>query len=299
MHTALGRLYALIETNPETPPDAVDPQQVREYALTMTARAAHYVLEPRLLALVDHEQSIMQSVNALIEAGIHDLPFDPILIEFARDDASIDMHCACWVRLQTTPLYPLNRYDEGSEPPEGSVYAYPLQLVRFGGKLDSEFLISLDPASPMFVTFDPRRDTPYKVVVPIVADDEEDTNSKNKLGHDIVNAMAAAMLMLNTRGVAREVVSTGQMNKVRAKTGKRPIGEYTTLKIGVIYDRHGREHVATGRHMPVHWRAGHVRQQPYGTGLTKIKQIYIQPCLVNFDPADGKTAPLPKHFVTV
>lgn len=104
--------------------------------------------------------------------------------------------------------------------------------------------------------------------------------------NDINYTLQSCMLLLNTKGVAQEVVAAPEkLNRSRTKSGKAPIPSCTVVRIGKVYDRSGNEvSNPTGRHMPIHWRAGHTRQQHYGAGNQKIKQVYIKPVLVNYDP---------------
>jgi hypothetical protein len=111
--------------------------------------------------------------------------------------------------------------------------------------------------------------------------------------------MAMAMLLLNNRSVAKRRIDTTAMNRARMKNNKLPIPDYTVLRIGTIYDRHGREvSNPTGRHMPVHWRIAHVRNQPFGPGRKQTRPILIPAVLVNFDSDTVvEEVPLPKHEV--
>jgi hypothetical protein len=44
--------------------------------------------------------------------------------------------------------------------------------------------------------------------------------------------------------------------------------------------------VPTGKHVRPHWRRGHWRSQPFGSGLGSRKLIWIRPCMVNPDVED-------------
>ncbi len=72
------------------------------------------------------------------------------------------------------------------------------------------------------------------------------------------------------------------------------------LRIGTVIDHLGRETSwSSGRHMPLHMRAGHVRHQACGKGRTDRRLVYIPPTLVNFRPGDEtKPVPQPKRVLT-
>lgn len=115
-------------------------------------------------------------------------------------------------------------------------------------------------------------------------------------GSAITLAVAMALLLLNTRGIERDVISPERLNKARRATGKPPIPSHTVLRIGTVYDRDGRE-VGDGhrRAMRVHMRAGHARNQACGPNRVDRHVVYIPPVLVNYRPGDE--VPVPQRVV--
>ncbi len=108
---------------------------------------------------------------------------------------------------------------------------------------------------------------------------------------EAVLAVSIALLMLNTRGIDKEHIEPIKLNRQRLKSGKAAIPGHTLVHIGSIYDRDGNRTGATGRHMPVHLRAGHTRWQAHGERMSERKLVFIQPVLVNYHPGDEVKAP--------
>lgn len=103
-------------------------------------------------------------------------------------------------------------------------------------------------------------------------------------GHAIALAVAMALLLLNTRGVARDVIDTSRLNKARALHGKPRIPAHTLLRVGTVYDQSDRPVAMAGgrKSMRVHWRQGHARSQAHGPGRSDRRVVYIWPVLVNY-----------------
>lgn len=99
-------------------------------------------------------------------------------------------------------------------------------------------------------------------------------------------AVAMALLLINTRGISKDVVECGRLNKARVARGQPAIPAYSLLRIGTVYDSDGKG-VASGgtRCVAPHLRSGHARQQPYGEGRTLRRYQWIPPVIVNFDPS--------------
>ena len=309
-HTALGwikdRLHYndLAQINPEGP--ILPEGKARGILETfLSDDIAHYVISPEILALADND-AVRDSVRAMVKADIRNLPFDPILIEFrhTKDEHHGGIH---FVRLQSKPIaQPSDGINKitGKLVPEKErhdIYAYPLVFVDYLQKAFPVF--SVLPEDPIRIDFTPEGETAFLAQFHSPDENDQGVDAKIKfmLGSAAVRGMLIAMLMLNTKGVDKVRVDTGKLNKARAKSGKLHIHPYTVVKIGTLYDREGRAHSVSGsgKYMPVHWRAGHVRNQPWGPGRKQTKLIYIEPCLVNYKPETGIAPPVPKHEVTL
>lgn len=113
--------------------------------------------------------------------------------------------------------------------------------------------------------------------------------------------ITAALILLNTKGMAKRVVPVEpKLNKRRAKNGKTPIPAYTYINIGTVYDRSGnaidRTTEAGKRASPrVHLRRAHNRNVRVGKGRTGFRLMHFPAVLVNFDPRTGE-APQQKRY---
>jgi hypothetical protein len=128
-----------------------------------------------------------------------------------------------------------------------------------------------------------------------------DRFSDESEGRAIGLAASIALLMLNIRGVDKQMIEPEALNRARQKRGKTRIPSHTVLRIGTIFDRSGRGSVpgVEGRHMPVHMRAGHVRMQACGEGFADRKAVFIPPVLVNYRPDLDARPRLPERVVAL
>lgn len=290
MHTALAKVLGILADSEPT-----EPKVSLAVSAVLSAPAAHFVADETITHLIGFD-SIQKGFLAMAHAEVLALPFDPILIEF-KDPTRPGWN---FVRLGSKPVCPPDSsFDIGYD-----IYAYPVSVVpdTRPSNLGGFIMATVAPDDPVVVDLGKAgADIPYTVHVSRHKD--PDTNkAKEQLGIDVAEAMSIAFLMLNTKGIDKVHVDTGKFNKARLKHGKVPLRPYSVLRIGTIYDRQGNAHSVTGsgRHMPVHWRCGHVRQQRYGKGLTESRQIFIPPCLVNYDPAlSPDKVPLPHKEVTL
>jgi hypothetical protein len=104
-----------------------------------------------------------------------------------------------------------------------------------------------------------------------------------------------ALLMLNTKGIDKEVVVVSEsLNKKRVQRGKPRIPTHSVVRIGTIYRRDGtaikNENGRGGWHMPMHWRCGYARIQHFGKNREETKTVYIPPCIVNYKPEEDAPA---------
>jgi hypothetical protein len=115
-------------------------------------------------------------------------------------------------------------------------------------------------------------------------------------------ATALALLLLNTRGITKEIIEPQRLNKARVASGKKAIPRHTVLRIGTVYAR-GEPHESTGsahhRGMPVHLRAAHARDQAYGENWSLRRIIIIPPVLVKGDPDDATAPRTPQRLIRV
>lgn len=220
--------------------------------LQRCAELPHFVIDESLLALLERSD-VRSSILAMKEAGIARLPFPEMLLELDSGSAR------AFVLLEEYQ----DRFRAGMAMlhPAGAVEIDPDQIdISIGSEA---------------VTVDaPAR------------------RSHESWLRTVGLCVGIAMLMLNIQGVDRETIQTDRLNRQRAAKGKPRIPTHSVMRIGHVYDSSGRAHsVGAGRHMPVHFRAGHARRQHYGPGNAEVKIVYIPPTLVNFRPGVEITQP--------
>lgn len=106
------------------------------------------------------------------------------------------------------------------------------------------------------------------------------------------------LLLVHTRGVAKDVSTPdARLNRSRTTAGRAPIPAHTILRIGHAYNRSGvKTGVTRETSKEVRMVRGHAKNQAHGPAHSLRKLIFIEPYLVNYDPASGP-APTPVYEV--
>lgn len=248
--------------------------------------AASYVIDHAVLELLTRAD-VGKSIAAVIEAGIARLPVSPMLIEFSPMQGYTD-----FVLLEEDPVEKPDQLATslnvwvGVMYPDNSAIIYDYSLPYGIGK-DTLTI----PDIQMTYTF-----AELANLTPAKKNEIESTDAqvKNFIQSGII-ALELAFLMLNTKGIEKQVIEVPNLNKARIRKGRTPIQRHSIIHIGTIYRRDGSairgDFGATGRHMPMHLRQAHTRRQHYGPredGNTKL--IFVPACIVNFVP-DENLAP--------
>lgn len=234
--------------------------------------AASFVIDSDVLELVKREDC-WKSIKALIEADMVRLPYSPMVIEYEISGKShefcylyekIDHATGATLVVGRPILMELER--ETAAVAEHEIHA---KVVDKEIKVDGG--VYNDKKSPLHSLF----------------------------LHCFAVSMHLALLMLNTKGIEKEVVEVpASFNKKRAARGKPSIPTHSVVHIGTIYRRDGtaiKREGSGGWHMPMHWRCGYTRRQHFGKGREEEKMVYIPPCIVNFKPdEDAPHAPMRK-----
>jgi hypothetical protein len=239
------------------------------FAKNLTLQA-HYVVQDDVInAVYENGHRLARAAAEMQQAGRLTLPFDSVLVEAdlgwraptSRLPART-MRMLVWLR---------------RAPPPAAAVARIYGFAHMNGQ---------------DVAFEHKHEVPTSGALEDLRGIEQDDDAMPR--SIAANAFLFAALMANTRGIEKVPVEHCGLNRKRAASGKPPVPAYTTVRIGTVYNKTTGEAVTHGRHMPVHWRAGHWRAQPCGTRRSQLKHIYIEPVLVNGD--DG-TQPLvrPKH----
>lgn len=203
------------------------------------------------LVAVMTREDVQKSILAMVEAGIARLPFAPTLIEFSLSE-------------KVRRFVLVDEHEAGFTAEVATLHSDRLADVS---------------ASKVAI-----RVTATGLGVEGHRDEAE--------GIAVAFAVSAALLMLNIKGVEKQVVQVDKLNRARGRLGRTRVPSHTLVRIGTIFDRQGRgESAGTGRKMPVHLRAGHVRNQACGPELSEHRPVYILPVLVNY--RDGEAEPRP------
>lgn len=235
--------------------------------------SAHkYFIDEGVISILSRED-VSLSISAMVQADVARLPFAPLLIEFFAP-------CINEVN-KVGRLHACVLLDEKV----GAIRAR--NLVTYMG-LD-EKLIARVAFKDTLITFDKGQ------IVIACAGDQLD-------GDVITIGIMCALLMLNVKGIEKEIIEPVKLNAARAKKGKSLVPAHTVIRIGTIYDRAGRGYrydgnPGTGRHVRVHMRRGHARHQACGEGQQDRKWVYIPPVLVNY--RDGDSLPVVEQVIRV
>lgn len=218
--------------------------------------AASYVVDKEVLDLLKRPD-VTKSIGALIEVGLARLPISPMVVEF-----------------EITPEY--REFVLLTEDKDGATIN-----ARYVTLQKSSYI-------GMIADFDVRVTMNHEKIelsnVPV-----HDKAMKEVVSGGVQVGVLVALLMLNTKGVDKQIIQCEALNQQRTKKGKTTIPKHTVVHIGKIYRRDGSaierpEGEHGGWKMPMHLRAGYARRQHFGKGREDVKMVYIPPCIVNFVP---------------
>jgi hypothetical protein len=248
----------------------------------------HYFLDDRVISLMfDHPQQLCALVD-MARCGVLHLPFPRVVVEYRIERIhyvvcleespgaerpwlghllTLSAHASGDV-LQTLPYsVEISRPEEDDGPTFHSQYRVvsyaPRSLATTGGE---DFLHELCTQS----------------------------------SKDVGLGLWILILALATRGVERAPLpAPAALNRSRVRRGEVPVPAVTRISLGAFYDRSGRRSPTTGRHVAMHWRAGHASHRWTGSRSAPaertLKPVWIEPCLVNYDPELPAPAPRPRE----
>jgi hypothetical protein len=252
--------------------------------------------DPRMLRLLDAPTFVMQSdaftlmqrtdcgaaIKAMHDADIFRLPYPKMVVEWqlrdgypshftphAKDDAAEPLHE--FVHLEETVDPITGKFAISAE------YSFMFVSSRIGGIFEDK-LVFTHVDDGLNCAF-------HKAIDP--------TMREIAMGSGLI-AINMALVLMNMKGIDREVHTFEALNKQRVRKGKQAIPQYTYVRIGHVYRADGtRVKYTEGdvRQMPMHVRSAHTRRQHFGKENSETKLIYVPSCIVNFDPHGGKTVP--------
>lgn len=250
--------------------------------------AANYVIDYEVWELM-RRHDVSKSVRALVEAGIARLPMSPMVIEYQPSE--------------THHVFVLLEDGHTVTTRDGQKCEGMILHVAFMPK-SAEWIQVGDTPLP-YAFMDGRIVAPYVPPIPVGLTSTvyvEALEAQSFTETALLCGLAAidlALLMLNTKGIEKEVIEVAPLNKHRVSKGRVPIPRHSVVHIGSIYRRdetaitRGQGRGAGGWKMPMHWRQGYTRRQRYGKGREQEKIVFIQPCIVNYLP-EGETPVIKK-----
>lgn len=217
----------------------------------------HYVIDPSLRELLGRSD-VRNSIMAMHEANIAKLPFPSIAMEMDSGNARF--------------FFRLEEYQERFMVHVAALHSSSSAVEIF----EAPLIVSLGHEGLLVEC--------------------ANLGTHKSWMHNAGIAVGFALLMMNVRGIAKEVIEPTKLNRGRFAKGKPRIPTHTVMRIGHVYD-HNNERVGLGggRQMPVHMRAAHNRHQHYGEGNAQIRLVHIPAVLVNFQP--GLTPKPPKRII--
>lgn len=223
---------------------------------TVFNSAAKYYIDADVVELIQRDDGFA-SVQAMMEAGICRLPFSPIMVEFSAGD---DFR---WFILLE---------EQGSNENKNDLKVNCVYHHFPTGR-------TMHSSRDAIMTMD------------VVGFSVNGVSTKQD-AHAACVAATMCLLLLNTKGIEKDIIYPEKLNKARVKSGKPSIPSVTTLRIGTVYDRQGRGiKLGSSGKVRVHWRAAYSRRQHHGPNNSLVKMVYIPPCLVNYNPELGEETP--------
>lgn len=228
-----------------------------------------YIIAPEILRLLMNSESSIKSLIALAEAGLVHLPYPAMTVQFTRqaDDGA---------SLPGTWFASLRERDDG-------VFIVRTAFLKQTSQLD--YVMTCEEPTEV-------RCTPEAFGI--------ETHGTQAEGYAAAIAVRVACLMTHIGGLDREhVPAPERLNKQREQVGRVPVRAYHYVHVGRVYDRAGKAHDynKSGRHMPIHMRAGHTRNQPFGPERSERKLIWIPPVLVNYHPDAAERPVLERRII--
>ena len=298
---AMTKKQVFINTPADDEQGPVDQEDIYmpllEDMVTIIDSLPKFYVEDQLMRMINRPD-VVASIKAIHEAGLARLPFKDLLVEYDQRDPRNGESYRVLIMLS----------ERGSELYDyaglGTGMPFRANVMRFN---HANHQVTLGNCTIYLSLEDMPEGFGFKSEAGIAGYLNETLNTK-RWGEHTGNqeaqiagiALGAMVLLLHTKGIMREPVESGRLNKARQRSGKPPIPHHVVIRVGHVYDKAGRAIGAgtgkTGRKMPVHLRRAHMRTQKYGPGRTLEKKVFIEAILVNY--TEGDDIPVPEVTVT-
>lgn len=271
--TVFSRFH-LLRAN--TPIESDNSKNGMHIMLAMEALPA-FVVQNDAIEMLTRSDCIA-AVHAMIDANILKLPYPDMRLEWQIREAESATFVG--TMLGSKEMEPIHEFVRLREVADGAIectYAFYFCRSGLGAIYEDTFTITPDKGD-------------WKVAYQI------HTNQIIKdlaLGPCML-AIQMALVLMNMKGIDREVHEFPALNKARVKKGKPSIAQYSYVRIGHVYKADGSRVKYTAgdhRHMPMHIRSAHTRRQHFGKENSEVKIIYVPSCIVNFNPGEEMKAP--------
>ena len=285
-------------------PGALNRVGLESFFEIFDAAPKYYIEKDTLDAIYARPDQVLKSLVAMGEAGVFKLPFPYMLVEYDWGGPTI-------LGLSESTHPPANMED-------CKLRATALQLISYQ---PGEALL-LSPQT--FYVSHAYRDEAGEPTMrwrSYLGGWVNRTPDVVRYGHEtteywkpeIEPGLIASMLLLNTRGLVKEVVEPKpRLNAARKAKGKPPIPTHTVIRIGHVYTRQGKtvqreEHLR--RKQPLHLRAGYTavrwitkkherwEAEKAGPDGKHSLLVYVEPYMVNYDPLSDDLPDIPERVV--
>lgn len=234
-----------------------------------------FVELPLVATVTANAHNVAASICTLQQAGLLALPFDAMLIEIDQSHMP-----KIGDSMRQTDMYIVSTGENG----------FVVQGMRlFGSPGSDRRLVLVDPYS-FGLEFGPDYSLGLQAYRHTELSKRREVGDADVTGKlHAMRALLIALAFTTTKGVAAETVEPpAKLNKARERKGKTLFPSYTLWRVGHVYNRRGDAVSHGGKIDKVFWRRAHIRNQAYGPGYSKHKQILIDAVLVNYDP-DSET----------
>lgn len=219
---------------------------------------ASYVADKDVIDLLQRNDA-SASIKAMVDAGVARLPYPELVVEF---DLTGVMRIFCLLR---------------EEALSGEIFCHVGYMARSDGAGALEM-------TPICITIE---NGGFFIKLP----EKQMNTHKEFYSVAALIAVSVALLMLNTKGITKEVIECQKLNRTREKSGKVQIPRHTIVRIGTVYARDGKgQSYGHGAKRP-HLRSGYTRNQHYGVNNEQTKIVFIPACIVNYVEGSDIQAP--------
>ena len=295
-----GVVYFTAAENGSAPYHDEIPCNIQRLAhlITLCDKLPKFVVDPELVQLAQQDV-YLESMVDMKRAGVLRLPYPTMVIEVPHP-TNPGKHVIVILRdRQATEPSPWN--EQGAPEENTEIEKMPFYGMAFSIERDQESDYLVVPYSVSYVGLSKtdklmvgmsatggswmgtsRRTPAQKMEQEVIINSRVRQLMRKECGV-VARAMFAAVLLMMTEGVKKEVIETERLNKARTASGKPAIPRHTYIRIGHVY-RSAKgdetEVYVPGKSPRPHWRRGHNRRVRHGPKKAEFYWKYFYPRLV-------------------